>query len=72
MNVNKTTVYLPEDLKHRIEQAAQRDGISEAEVIRRSLDSSLPRPAPRGGLFRSSEPFAERVDELLVGFGQQR
>ncbi len=70
--MNKTTVYLPEDLKRRVEQAAQRNGISEAEVIRRSLDSALPRPTPRGGLFRSEEPMAERVDELLAGFGEDR
>lgn len=70
--MTKTTVYLPDDLKRLIELAARRDDISEAEVIRRSLAGALggDRPTPHGGLFSSSEPFADRVDDLLVGFGE--
>lgn len=69
--VKKTTVYLPDDLKARIERVAERDGISEAEVIRRSLEASVgdALPRPRWGLFRSGAPIADRADEFLDGFG---
>jgi hypothetical protein len=66
----KTTVYLPDELKARIEREARRRGIAEAEVIRTAIESGLSRPAPRGGLF-AADPFADRVDELLPGFGEQ-
>ena len=71
--MDKTTVYLPQDLKAAVKQAAQRRGISEAEVIRESIRASVGdiRPAPRGGLFAGSEPIARRVDELLEGFGER-
>jgi predicted transcriptional regulator len=70
--VNKTTIYLPDDLKRRIEQVARRDGISEAEVIRRSLATTIAaeRPKLRGALFESTEVTSERVEELLAGFGE--
>ena len=70
--LEKTTVYLPKELKLRIKAAAQREGRSEAAVIRAALDQyAQPRKRPRTGLFASGDPtFAERVDELLgEGFG---
>lgn len=68
----KTTIYLPDDLKREIRAEAGRRGTSEAEVIRASLKSSLlrERPRPRGGLFTGSEPIADRVDDLMEGFGE--
>lgn len=71
--MNKTTMYLPDDLKQALSLAAERRGLSEAEVIRRALrDAVSPeQPQPQGGLFASSEPLAERVDELLGGFGER-
>lgn len=70
--VNKTTVYLPDDLKRQIEAVAAREGVSEAEVIRRSLAATVgsERPKLQGGLFESDELTSERVDELLAGFGE--
>lgn len=67
----KTTLYLPDDLKARLEREAGRRGESEAELIRTALRRELDaeRPRPRGALFAGSEPIAERVDELLDGFG---
>lgn len=67
----KTTLYLPEDLKAELAREAARRGESEAEVIREALrrEFRTERPRPRGGLFRGSEPIADRVDELLEGFG---
>lgn len=61
-------MYLPPELKARITREARRRQVAEAEVIRTALDEALARPAPRGALFRA-EPVAERVDELLSGFG---
>jgi hypothetical protein len=68
MATTKTTLYLPEPLKRRIEREAKRKGLSEAEVIRRVLNAGLERPRRRGG-FLHGEPIADRVDELLKGFG---
>ena len=50
---------------------AVRRGEPEAEVIRKALRKELEseRPRPRGGLFAGAEPIADRVDELLSGFG---
>lgn len=71
--MDKTTVYLPSDLKSAVRRAAQRRGISEAEVIRDSIRSKLggERPQPRGGLFASGAPIARRDEEHLGGFGER-
>jgi len=69
----KTTIYLPEALKRRIEHAARTEGRSEAEVIRSAIDATLPpldRPRPRA-LFKSGRgDLVERWDELMEGFGR--
>lgn len=71
--VDKTTVYLPEDLKAAVKHAARQRGVSEAEVIRESIRAGVGdvKPRPRGGLYTGSEPIARRVDELLDGFGER-
>ncbi|BBX98277.1 ribbon-helix-helix domain-containing protein [Mycobacterium lacus] len=71
--MDKTTVYLPDDLKAAVKRAARQRGVSEAEVIRDSIRMAVgaARPAPRGGLYSGSQPVARRVDELLDGFGQR-
>ena len=69
--MNKTTVYLPPELKEAVEREARHRGIAEAEVIREAIATALRRPAPRDGLFASDAPFAERVDDLLTGFGER-
>jgi len=66
----KTTIYLPDGLKRAVEREAARRGQSEAEVIRSAIAAAVARPRPRGGIF-SAEPIAERVDELLKGFGER-
>ncbi|BDH55463.1 ribbon-helix-helix protein, CopG family [Tsukamurella sp. PLM1] len=68
----KTTLYLPDDLKRAVEIEARRASIPEAEVIRRAIRAATPAapPRPSGGLFSGHESIAERVDELLVGFGE--
>jgi len=67
---HKTTVYLPDDLKAAVEREARRLGLSEAEVIRRSIAGAVDRPRPQAGIL-SAEPMAERADDLLVGFGER-
>lgn len=73
--VQKTTVYLPEGLKQDLERAAAASGRSEADLIREGIELALKRqapPAPTPGVFASGIPdLAERVDELLAGFGEQ-
>ncbi len=67
----KTTLYLPDDLKAELSREAARRGESEAELIRQALRRELDsvRPRPKGALFSGTEPLADRVDELLDGFG---
>ena len=74
--IRQTTVYLPDDLKRRLEQAAQQDRRSEASIVRDALEEALDRRevAPTAPLFSEGwgDPtMAERVDELLseTGFG---
>jgi ribbon-helix-helix CopG family protein len=71
--VEKTTIYLPSDLKAAVKHAAQQRGVSEAAVIRESIRAGVggTKPRPRGGLYSSSEPIARRTDDLLDGFGER-
>lgn len=70
--MEKTTLYLPDDLKTAIKRAAVQQGLSEAEVIRRSIREvvGMPRPRPRGGVISSGRPIARQAEELLAGFGE--
>ena len=73
MAMTKTTVYLPDDLKSRVRQAAELRGVSEAQFIRDSLERSATdvRPLPRFGLFRSAgEPVDWNSNDHLEGFGE--
>jgi len=71
--MDKTTLYLPAELKAAVKRVASERGISEAEVIRESLRSTVghSRPAARGGLFASGAPIARVADEHLTGFGER-
>jgi len=66
----KTTIYLPDDLKAAVEREARRRGISEAEVIRQAVAGAITRPRPRLGII-DAEPIAVRAEELLAGFGER-
>jgi hypothetical protein len=72
--MQKTTVYLPDELKRALGRSAKARGISEAELIRealRNIMAELPPPSPRMPLFASGQPdLAERVDAALEGFGE--
>lgn len=73
--MQKTTIYVPEDLKAALSRAAEARGCSEAELVREALRDLAARaapPQPRLPLFRSGKPrLAESVDEVLAGFGEQ-
>lgn len=70
----KTTIYLPDELKRRVEHAARERDVSEAEVIRTAVDAAVPpleRPRPTLPLFNSGRgDLVERWDELMEGFGR--
>jgi hypothetical protein len=72
--MDKTTVYLPAELKAALRRTARLRRTSEAELIRQGVTivTSLeePRP-PRMPLFESGQPdLATHVDEALRGFGE--
>lgn len=71
--MQKTTLYLPGDLKSAVKRAAAQQGVSEAEIIRQSIRQSVGqvRPRPRGGLFRGEQPVARQADQALSGFGER-
>ena len=72
--MQKTTVYIPEDVKRTLSRVAAARGVSEAELIRealRALTAQATPPKPRLPLFKSGKPrLAEGVDEALAGFGE--
>jgi plasmid stability protein len=73
--MKKTTIYLPDDLKAALERAADLEDRSEADIIREALTTALagrraPTPRVPLGDHELGDPrAAERVDELLEGFG---
>lgn len=73
--MKKTTLYLPDALKARLEWAARDRNVSEAELVREALDAYTRaglRPRPTLPLIDSvGDPdLAERVDDVLAeGFG---
>jgi hypothetical protein len=75
--VKRTTIYLPDDLKARLEAAARSEGRTEADVIREALAHALEGREPSRPRLPLTEPtgnptnWAEQVDELLgEGFGR--
>ena len=73
ISMEKTTLYLPEDLKMAVKRAASERGVPEAEIIRESIRASVGgvRPRPRGALYSSGQSIARRAEELLAGFGER-
>ena len=69
--MNRTTVYLPEDLKEGVERMARERECSEAEVIREAIREAISRPKPRSGIIAGDSSWSERVDDLLAGFGER-
>ena len=76
--VKRTTIYLPNELKERLERAADAAGVTEAEIVRSAVETELThreRPALELPLWASRgerTDSARHVDELLAeGFGSQ-
>lgn len=73
--MQKTTLYLPDDLKVALERAAARRKCSMADVVRdalRAFTAAIERPRPKLPLFTSRDPrLAESVDDALAGFGER-
>jgi hypothetical protein len=69
--MKKTTVYLSDELKRRLERTAREQNRSEADVIRAGIElaTASDPPRPRLGLFNSGRPI-EDWDEALAGFGE--
>ena len=73
--MKRTTIYLPDDMKSAVERLAQEEGRTEADIIRSAVAAALEARRPRRpriplraeGL--GDPTIAERVDELLDGFG---
>jgi Arc/MetJ-type ribon-helix-helix transcriptional regulator len=73
--MQKTTVYLPDDLKSALERASKALQRSEADLIREGVQlvaQSYMAPEPRLPLFESDDPsLARHVDDALAGFGER-
>ena len=71
--MEKTTVYLPRELKRALAGLARARGCSEAELLREAvtrLAGEAAAPAPRLPLFRATgRSIAGDVDRALRGFG---
>lgn len=72
--MTRTTVYLPADLKARLEAEAKRRGVTEAEVIRVAVERELSRRPRRGG-FLSGGPDdgvdSTNLREHMADFGKR-
>ena len=68
----KTTIYLSEDLKFRVEQTARAERRSQAEIIRTAIDQYTISPRPTLPLFSTIGPtdLAENDERYLVCFGE--
>ena len=74
--MKKTTLYLPDELKERIENVARDEQRSEADVIRDAIADAIEarqKPEPRiplPGLRLGDPTIAERAGDLMDGFGE--
>lgn len=73
--MKKTSIYLDLDVDRALTRIAERDGVTKAEVIRRSLARTAaesPRPRLSVGVSEAPGDLAENVDRYLTetGFGE--
>ena len=73
--MEKTTVYLPDELKRALRRAAKATGRSEADLIREGIGTVVGThriAVAKLPLLASGQPdLAERADEYLAGFGER-
>lgn len=74
--LKKTTIYIPEDLKKKLEAMAKEKKTSEANIIRDAVSAIVekrvyPKPRlPLPGMTLGDPTIAERAGDLLDGFGE--
>lgn len=75
--MKKTTIYLPDELKKKVEAMAKREKKSEADIIRDAISTAVeakpvyPKPRlPLPGMKLGDRTIAERAGDLLDGFGE--
>jgi len=79
--MKRTTIYLPDELKARLEAESRRRGVTEAQIVREAVDRETRSPRPRGGIFRGGSLDARDIDrdvttgswrsDALRGFGEE-
>jgi hypothetical protein len=74
--LKKTSIYLDEELDHRLARKAAEDGMTKAEYIRRTLSNSVEkprRPKPKSiGIIKGAVPhdLADNAEQYLDGLGE--
>lgn len=68
MQMEKTTVYLPRDLRAAVGRAAAVRGVSQAEVVRDFIRAGVVdgRPRPHGGLYAAQCPSPDALMTFLM------
>ena len=72
--VKRTTIYLPDEMKAAVEREAARRGVTEAEVILDSVETSLAtseQPKPQLPVFPDGlgEDIAGQTEKILESYG---
>lgn len=75
--MHKTTVYLDEQIYEKIRRLAQATGRTQAMIIREALAAyqaggARRRPSSIGAGASGTPDLADRAEELLEGFGEDR
>jgi hypothetical protein len=75
--LKKTSIYLDEELDHGLARKAAEEGVTKAELIRRSLEGVVAkprRPKAKGlGMIKGPVPhdLAENAERYLDGMGER-
>ena len=69
--MNKTTLYLPDDLKQGVERLARATGVSEAQVIRDAIAARVRPVRPQPGVFSAADLRGADAETMLEGFGER-
>jgi predicted transcriptional regulator len=72
--MKRTTIYLPTELKDRLEEASRRRGVTEAEIIRVAVDKELTRGLRGAGILTDPLPdgvSGRTLHEHMEGFGEE-
>ena len=74
--LKKTSIYLDEELDHSLARKAAEEGVTKAELIRRSLEGVVhkpKRPMPKSiGIIKGPVPhdLAQNAEKYMDGFGE--